>query len=270
MNRNIQSLTAAAVACVLTMAAAPTHAATVLHEYGLGEAGTLDGSGHAVDSAGTADFANGTTDLVATAHSGSPVPGSTHYGVSDGVGTGQFQTPTDNWDSLESIDNFFIEIFARASGSPGGFPTIFEAQSGATGTLQLVRDADEWILFYRGVGQIGKTAIDSGEWTHLAAVVETTAGTATTTLYVDGVSVGSADRSRVLIPTGQATFLAGSGGVNDFVGDVDEMRVVSFDPDTENPVDLFAINVNVIPTPAALPAGLGLLALTFLRRKRGV
>lgn len=111
-----------------------------------------------------------------------------------------------------------------------------------------------------GYTVVGSTPVSTSEWTHLALVVD--AGV--TTFYVNGVANGT-PVGVPIAPTG--VFCLGAspydpGGSGFFYGNVDEVRVFSFEPGMFNVSDLNY----AIPEPAALSL-LGLALLGLWRRR---
>jgi len=102
--------------------------------------------------------------------------------------------------------------------------------------------------------------ITAGQWTHVAVVFDANFDA---TFYVNGVSIGTVNGSAAADAGSRNWFIGSTGRSEYFDGLIDEVRVY----DTALTADQIQ-SVMVIPAPAALPAGLGLLAIVAMRRRR--
>ena len=131
-------------------------------------------------------------------------------------------------------DNFSIEMWTYASATQtSGFPCVFSNYASyGSNALALfagteATTANKWVLTFDGVfpGIESTNDIPYGEWAHVAVVRNAD----TLTLYVNGVSEGSADVSGRDL-TGNATdwYVNGAGdglGTNNYIGYIDELRI---------------------------------------------
>jgi len=251
MNRNILSLTAAAVACVLTMAAAPTHAATVTNVF-------------------TEHFDDATLEAGLSNANSTPISG----GIADLNGSNPANTAQGFTFSNTAYDSasgptvsFIMEAVIPDATTASNLDTLFSFN----GFIGIRRDSSaNWEIF-RGVGSALFTSPTDGD--HVALVFTENDTSDVIEAYVNGTLVATLAGSVAASAVNSMGFGLETWSNNrfrGFDGSLDAIAFSTFTGTFDDDSDFVLLNVNVIPTPAALPAGLGLLALTFLRRKRGV
>ncbi len=250
------------VLCAFIVTAAATSANAdmiVLHDYSLGEAGSIS-SNRAQDSVGGANFASGILGVVGTA---TPAPGSTAYMTLNGESHG-------NWGgnlSALQTDNFAVEIWARLDSTPTTYD-VFNLGNNTNGSLKISAMASgNWSASLHNVawigasGGTGQTAtVDA--WTHLAVIRD--AGVST--FYIDGVAqAGSTAGAPVHSASAHLGVTPNGGPGNWFSGDLDEMRIFTWDPG-DDPTD--HLSINAVPEPNSLCLmSLAMIGLV-VRRKR--
>lgn len=115
---------------------------------------------------------------------------------------------------------------------------------------------------------VGSSAITDTLEHHFAVTVDST----TLTFYVDGASVGStAIGIHGLDDIGTTHARIGHGvftGDPDYLGSINEFRIYDMALSASEVAASFAAGANPVPTPTALPAGLTLIGLAVMRRRR--
>ncbi|MEM6332063.1 MAG: LamG-like jellyroll fold domain-containing protein [Planctomycetota bacterium] len=126
-----------------------------------------------------------------------------------------------------------IEAWVRPR-SQGGARTLINL--GGNGGIGIEQHRDGvWGVVY-GCGTVGFTNVELDRWTHVALVVDD----ATSTLYIDGRETARAE----LVPWGYAPGaglgigVKADGKKNHFDGDIDEVRVFTFEPGSFSEADL--------------------------------
>lgn len=247
------------ITLTFTAAFSAQAAVTVIHEYKLGEAGSLGANNLPQDNVGTADFTNaigGASASVGT--TGVFAPGSTAYiDTSSATNTGWYGADF----SSVPADNFGMGVYARASSINVG--DIFTT-GGATNTFKVSMGTNGWAASSNGTAWIGSANGVSGsftadQWVHLALVRQS----GTTTFYIDGVANGTFGGAPV---HGQSHISVSPGGGSYFDGHIDEARVVTFTA-SDSTTDILN-GLQAIPEPSSTALlGLGGLALILRRRK---
>jgi len=234
-------------------------------QYRLGEPGTvLGGNNLPQDSSGNGYDETNTHGGGSTAvQTGSPpltANGSTAYldfTPSRGFyGAGVAGLPT---------NNFAVEMWLRADSTSSSDMAL--QLSGAGSKLAIRRVGSDLRFSYFGVAGIDSQVVPltTGEWTHAAVIRDS----GTTTAYVNGSQlVGSTGHN----PSWSGTIHIGlrSGGSEYWDGALDEIRMYTFDPNTDDPVAAFNIG-SPIPEPMTMLAvGLSVAGLGGYIRKRNV
>ncbi|NWK54188.1 LamG domain-containing protein [Verrucomicrobiaceae bacterium N1E253] len=236
-------------------------AITETHLYELGETGTLE-SGIPQDSVGSSHF---------TGRGGSPTANTTNPSPVSGTYT-SFDADF-NWGADFSgfaTDNFAVELWVRTSNLTQGAGTNI-AEVFRTGTLTgalefYLRNDGNWMAGYQNVSFIGGggAAAVANEWVNLAVIRDD----GVSAFYIDGQPIGSPvaqDKAPVFDQANNGHLAVASGGVNPFTGDIDNIRMFTFEAD-DDPVA--ALTVNAVPEPSTTALlGLGGLALILRRRK---
>lgn len=237
------------------------HAAvTVIHEYHLGEAGSLGANNLPLDSVGSSNFTNeisGSSASVGTV--GVSAPGSTAYiDTSSATNTGWFGADF----SAVPTDNFAIGVYARAATINTG--DIFTTGGGSPlGAFKLSMGTNGWAASAHGVAWIGTAngivgSFTANQWVHLALVRQG----GTTNFYIDGVSQGTYGGA----PQNNGSHISvAPGGGAFFDGHIDEARVVTFTV-SDSAADVLN-TLQAVPEPSSIVLlGLGGLGL-LVRRK---
>ena len=230
--------------------------------YEMGEPGTLGVSNRPKDSVGGHDFAN--YGGGATVVSGAPNGGSTDaLYFSGGGGVGYYNVDSD----FIPNDNVAVEMWVRTNNLTQNNDSIFQTTS-ATGRLKFHAQGGNWAASLDNVAWIGAAngagqPMTPGEWTHLAVV----RNSGTSTFYIDGVAQSGTTNSAWAHAANLHLGISPGGGAR-FNGDIDELRVFTFDPASDDPVAAF--NIAEIPEPLTMLAvGLGLTGLGgYIRRRR--
>ncbi|MGB0993262.1 MAG: LamG-like jellyroll fold domain-containing protein [Akkermansiaceae bacterium] len=257
MKRTHLSILAALVASATANAAV-----TVVHEYHLGEAGSVNaGDNTPFDSAGSSNYTNAISGASASvATTGASAPGSTAYlDTSSATNIGWYGA---DFSGL-ATDNFAIGVFARASSINSG--DIFTTGGGSPlGAFKISMGTNGWAASAHGVAWIGTAngitgSYTANQWVHLALVRQS----GTTTFYIDGASQGTYGGA----PAHGGSHLSVSpGGTSYFDGHIDEARVVTFTT-SDSTTDILN-TLQAVPEPSSTALlGLGGLALILRRRK---
>jgi len=237
---------------------------TELVRYKLGEPGTILG-GLPQDSVGGHHFQNnfGTQSVIAP---GAPTNGSTAANSYNGDGGSFF---TAGGTTVIPTDNFVVELWARNDNASQPSPALLTdlfTTGGGVGSLRFHSHSNgNWAASLDNINWIGGAdgsgqPITEDEWTNLAVI----RSNGVLTFYINGIAqAGTINSVPVINP---ATFHLGvrPGGLTAFSGDLDEIRIFSFDPNNDNPVA--ALSVNFIPEPAT--ATLAMLGMGVLLRRR--
>ncbi len=263
--------------CLLLLAGIATvgqGAITNVAFYELGEPGSYSGTSGVnssmlpLDSTGnTAHDLDGAWDqgasLTAIAFTGgdpAPAPlasaGSTHYtrlDMSYRWGADLSDLPTDNW---------ALEVWFR---STDDFGSLFESAGNEVGTrLKVKIEAGGMIsASYDGAAWIGPAGgvagYTDGAWHHLAVIRDNS----TSTLYLDGLAqAGTTAIAPFWGTNAQIGTQDGAFGLTPYTGDMDYLRVFTFDPLTDDPVAALTV-----PEPTTIGL-LTLGAFGLLRRRR--
>lgn len=167
------------------------------------------------------------------------------------------------------VDNFAVEIWARTADVNQPFQSFFSLNADAAGSLMFHIGNGTWSASYSGVAWVGPVSgagppVSPDAWTNLAVI----RSNGISTFYLNGVAQSG---TTLADPTTGAAFgihlAVTPGGLTNFVGDLDEARIFTFDPLVDDPVA--ALSVNVVPEPTSV----GLLAvamsgIAFLLRRR--
>lgn len=143
-------------------------------------------------------------------------------------------------------DNFGAEAFVRPR-NEDGFHVIFQYGSGAHG-WSIIRNGKAFQVLLGGVALIGWSGDQpANQWGHVAIVRDS----GKTTFYFNGQPMGSSE-AKLNDADGKAEFSIGAstGGKEQFFdGDIDEVRVFTFEPKTFDASQLL-INQSTTPKPA--------------------
>ncbi len=104
----------------------------------------------------------------------------------------------------------------------------------------------KWIGGTSGSGQ----PITSGEWAHIAVIREN----GTSTFYLNGEAKPGTQTDSFISTTSIHLGITGQDGASRFDGDIDQIRVFTFDPGTVDPVRALLIN-QVNEPPDSPPLG---------------
>jgi len=245
-------------ASVALTAGSASAAITMVHTYELGEAGSITAGGVVVDGTGSSNFGSPIAGGPLAQTTGVEAPGSTAYASF----AGNRSNYGANLSSL-ATDNFAVELWVRTSNLAQANNTLFITSGGSRGLKFHVNngnwassiDGFAWVGANGGAGQ----GITANTWTHLAVV--RSAGTST--FYIDGAAQGGTTTENIIHGTSGHIGVT-SGGGSYYDGDIDSVRIYTFDPNTDDPVAAF----NLTPEPSSTALlGLGGLALILRRRK---
>ena len=239
------------------------------HLYELGEASSFNPGPVFKDSVGTAHFA-GKGGRVPSITTSSPSPVSTTYTHFDNTSSSGSDFSGNYGADFSGFapDNFAVELWVRTSdvtvqGNSGDVAEIFRMGT-VSGSLEFyLRDNGTWRAGYQGLAFIsGGSAAVADEWVNLAVIRDS----GSTAFYVNGVQLGG---TTIVAPVHNASaghIAIGSTAVNTFTGDIDNIRMFTFEASDDA---VAALTVNMVPEPssAALLLGIGALA-TLARRRR--
>jgi hypothetical protein len=235
-------------------------AISYIHTYDMGEAGSLGANNRPQDGTGSANYGGGTGGTLTLTGS---APNSTAHLSYNGTTHG-------NWGANFSgmvTNNFAVELWTRTSAPTQATVDIFQTGANTTNSLKITQiGTGNWGASYHGTAWVGAAngtgqPISANTWTHLALIRSAD----TTTFYIDGVAQAGTSGTT---PTHNASahLAVTSGGANRYQGDIDEINIFTFDPNTDDPVA--ALSVNLVPEPSSTALlGLGGLALILRRRK---
>jgi hypothetical protein len=257
------------VAAICGMAGQASAAIVDVLRYRLGEPGSFSGQ-LPIDTVGGRDMTNslgtftpgGVTDTMDPAYSTNAtafasVNSSGNYGASSA--------------GLPD-DNFAVEIWARTTVVDQAFKSFFSLNAGSTGSLMFHIGGDTWSASYFGVAWIGPESglgefVSPNAWTNLAVI----RSQGNSTFYINGVAQTGTTNAAPSYGATDGIHLAVTPGAtlpsDHFTGDLDEARIFTFDPLTDNPVA--ALSVNAVPEPASVGlVAAGMAGLAWLRWRR--
>ena len=254
-------IAALAIVFILSVAATPGRAVVTNQAlYKLGEAGTVSGGSLLPqDSVSTHDF-------TMVSGSGNSIIASDRFNSTAAMrfnGAGYFNVDSD----FVPSDNFAVEMWARVGNTNQTNNSFFTTAGGpANSTLKFHVHNGNWAASLHNIAWIGGAGgagqgITANTWTHLAVV----RNNGVSSFYIDGVaqtpSITQAPLTTLSLHMGVTP-----GGATRFFGDLDEVRIFTFDPNTDDPTAQLAIN---LPEPATLSlVAVGGLTLLARRRRR--
>lgn len=253
------------LAVVAAMIFLPGRASAVVTElalWKLGEAGTLVG-GFPQDSVGGHHFVNnfGSQTVITP---GAPTINST-AALSYAPIAGSYDAAAGT--TIIPTDNFALELWARSDNPNQPFTDLFSTGNNSqNGSLRIHSDpSGNWAASLHNVAWIGGAngagqPVTANEWTNLAVI----RSNGISTFYINGIAQAGSIASAPVISLADFHLGVRPGGLTSFAGDLDEVRIFSFNPNTDNPVA--ALSVNYIPEPAT--ATLAMLGMGVLMRRR--
>ncbi|MCA9248586.1 MAG: PEP-CTERM sorting domain-containing protein [Planctomycetales bacterium] len=254
-----------ALPLVAAMSAAAPAAIVDLAVWQLGEAGSLGTNNRPQDSIGSEHF---TSDI---AGASTTVVNDPDYVLSTAAlnftpNQGFFNVAT----NFIPTNNFAIEMWVRTD-NPGQANNLAIFNSGGGGSrIDIGVQNGNWAASISGAAWIGATAgagqtITADAWTHLAVIRDS----GVSTLYIDGVAQAGTPGSAP-IHSSQIHLGVQPGGTQWFDGDIDHVRIFSFNPATDNAVAALSFFDYAVPEPStAMLGAMGLLGLAARRRRRG-
>jgi hypothetical protein len=225
--------------------------------YQLGEPGTIVG-GNPQDSIGGHHFQN-VIGSPATITPGALAGSTTAIRYTPNSGS-YFAAPGT---TVIPNDNVAIEMWVRTNNAAQSNISMFTSGSG-NGSLAFNLDGGQWRASRFNQAYFGHgVPVDLNEWVNLAMI----RSSGQTTFYVDGIAQGAADAAAPLMDVTNFHIGVNPGGTAYFNGDIDNLRIFTFNPATDNPVAALTVN---LPEPAsiALWSLLGVGAVVFAWRKR--
>ncbi len=138
-------------------------------------------------------------------------------------------------------DNVGIEAFVRTKATEG-FSFVVSAGAGSHG-ISLVHNNKGYQVLLGGINLLGWSGdVEPGEWVHVAVVRQN----GKTEFYFNGERRGDTDAKPNAAGASFAIGASGDGKEGFFTGEIDEVRVFSFEPGKFDPKDLL---VNQKPAP---------------------
>lgn len=206
--------------------------------YQLGEPGTII-AGNPQDSVGGHHFLNtfGTQATITPgAFSGSTT--ANRYAGNGGSYFGAVGT------TVIPNNNVAIEMWVRTGNAAQSNISMFTSGSGA-GSLAFNLDGGQWRASRFNQAYFGNgVPVDLNDWVNLAMI----RSNGQTTFYVDGVAQGAADATAPLMDATTFHIGVNPGGTAFFNGDIDNLRIFTFNPATDNPVAALSF----FPEPATI------------------
>ncbi len=234
--------------------AAPAQGAIVeLAHFDLGEPGSINGASRPVDAINGGVFTNGSVILPPVAVS--KVPGSTAALQFDGIRAVFGASGINAFPS----DNFILELFARTS-TPDRDTTMFATN--ISGVWLSMADG-HWTANVRGTILTG-SEVSAGQWTSLALIREN----GVSTFYVNGEAQSGTTTANPNINSTQLHLGIPPGGGLRFVGEIDQVRFLSFNPATDDPESALLAPVPEPSTVVLSIAGIALVSCSAFRRRR--
>lgn len=257
------------VAVLLALSVQSQAAITTIIDMPLGEVGSTGADNLALDVSGNGYHMNakkgGGGLEIGTA---SPAaPGSTAYTSFDGTAA----MSTTLWkDSAATVNlptnNFALEMWVRQDDTAGWQRYL---RSGSANTIAFSNRTTTNKANFQLNGVAGSSidspnALNTGQWYHLAMV----RNSGVSTVYLDGAAVaGSFSQAPAWLGNFALGQKADSDGSQRFKGDMDELRLFTFEAG-DDPLAALSVNIAVAPEPSSvLLCGLGGLALGLRRRR---
>jgi hypothetical protein len=154
-------------------------------------------------------------------------------------------------------------MWARTNNTAQNNITMFSSGA-ANGSLALNLTGGQWRAsrFNQAFFGAGVNAV-ADDWVNLALI----RSNGQTTFYVDGVAQGSSDATIPIMDVLNFHLGVTPGGGFDFSGDLDNLRIFTFNPATDNPVAALTVN---LPEPASIGVWtlLGVTTVGFAWRSR--
>jgi hypothetical protein len=184
----------------------------------------------AQDTVGGKHFTLGNTLGIGTA---SPSPVSSHFASFNGVNDYQFQADF----TAVPTDNFAAELWVRVP-DVNQTVALFATGKKDAGNLRFHLEAGYWAASYKGIGWIGadfgiaaSQVAQPNVWTHLAVIRKQ----GVSTFYINGVAQ-TPTQSEQPFHGNNGHLGVFSGATAALLGDLDHIRIFTFDPLTDNPV----------------------------------
>ena len=199
--------------------------------YKLGEAGSLGINNIPQDSSGNSRHFASNSGTSAVVIDPAPVAGSTAAlritAPSGFYDTGAWTVPT---------NNFAYECWVRSDNVTQG-KNFFHSHDSRVGTLKLHQGNANWGASYHSVGWIGPNggvanSVVANEWMHMAVI----RSSGVSRLYLNRVAVDGAIGNEPVVDSSQFHLGIHPGGTEGWGGDLDEMRIFTFDSATDDPV----------------------------------
>ncbi|MGC4002117.1 MAG: hypothetical protein QM811_02785 [Pirellulales bacterium] len=217
--------------------------------YPLGESGSMGVNNLPQDVVGGHHFlnSNGTNNLFTIGTAGPP-SGSTAYAIDGVAGGGYFSTDTGTT-TLPTNTDWVASLWVRASNTAQSNIDILSGNGGLAGAFKFTLTGGAWGATLQGGPTFGSQTAVANTWARLTAMRYGNA----LRFYVDGTLVGSTTTASTTANFAQNGIHLGvnSGGSTGFVGNLDELKLWTFNSGTDSQASVEAAVFGAVPEPSS-------------------